>query len=145
MIRKMELFDINRLAEIYFEIFTSSEWNYSWLTFGNTLRYLTDMYNSPKFFGYSLIIDDELNGGCFGDISDYFLHKGYYIKEVFLELKLQKKGLGRAFLTEIEADLQKKSIDNITLVTSKNIPAYGFYKKNGYVDSAETAFMLKIL
>jgi aminoglycoside 6'-N-acetyltransferase I len=141
----MQIEDINRLSEIYREIFISEEWGYNWLTHEKTVTYLTDMFNAPKFVGYVLIIGGELVGGCFGDVGDYYKSVQYYIKELFIELALQKKGTGSWFLAEVEVELKKLDIDNITLNTSRNIPAYKFYHRNGYMDSPESVFMVKFL
>jgi len=145
MIRAMQNEDINRLAEIYYIIFTSDEWRYDWLTENNVLRYFTDMYNTPQCLPYVYIHNGVMVGGCFGDMSDYFNHVQYYIKEIFIERTLQSKGAGSKFLAEIETDLYKRGVENITLFTSKKIHAYGFYHKNGYTDGSESVFMLKIL
>jgi aminoglycoside 6'-N-acetyltransferase I len=141
----MELSDINRLAEIYFEIFRSKEWRYDWLKMDNTVRYLTDLYNTPRSCPFAFIQDGALLGGCFGDISDYFSSVQYYIKEIFIEHSLQNKGAGSGFLADVEADLKKRGVQNITLYTTKKIPAYGFYHKNGYTDGTDSVFMLKLL
>ncbi|MDR1688669.1 MAG: GNAT family N-acetyltransferase [Clostridiales bacterium] len=146
MIRKLEPGDIARLTEIYHKIFTSSEWNYDWLTMKNVTRYLTDMSLFPRFAGFSFFNEKgEIIGACFGDISDYFSTVQYYIKEIFVEMSLQNKGVGSKFLLEVEAYLKKRGVNNVTLYTSKTIPAYKFYRKNGYTDSSDAVFMVKPL
>ena len=139
----MAFFD--RCADIYFNMFTGPEWRFDWLTAENVRRYFKDMAAAPRFKGYIYLNGNEAIGACFGDISDYFSTAQYYIKEIFVEQTIQRQGVGSRFLAEIEADLKKSGVDNVILSTSRNIGAYGFYKKNGYVENNETAFFVKFL
>lgn len=145
MIRRLEISDFEILASMYDKIFKSEKWKFDWLNIDNIIRYFTDIYNSPKFTGYTFIYNGRVSGACLGEISDYFSSVQYYIKEIFIELDLQNKGVGSIFLNEIECDLKKRGVNNMTLYTSKNIPAYKFYHKNGYVDSTESVYMVKFL
>jgi len=135
----------DRLADIYHRMFTSIEWGFDWLTIENTRRYFTDMSRAPRCKGYIYLDSADAIGCCFGEISDYFNTVQYTIKEIFIDPLLQGKGLGSGFLREIESDLQKNKIDNVILSTSKSIKAFGFYKKNGYVESPETVFLVKFI
>lgn len=55
----------------------------------------------------------------------------------------QSKGLGRKFLSKIEFLLKEDGIDTIVLLTERTVPAYRFYKRNGFAESTEQAFMVK--
>ena len=136
---------LESLVKIYHGIFTSPEWGFTWLTVDNTRRYLKDMSAAPRFKGYVLLNGNEAAGGCFGEVSDYFSSVQYTIKEIFIDRRYQGRGRGSAFLSEIEADLAGNKIDNIILSTSKSVRAYGFYMKNGYIESPETVFLVKFL
>ena len=139
----MAYFD--RCVKLYYDMFTSPEWGFTWLTMEKTRRYFTDMANAPRFKGYMYMQDGDAAGACFGDISDYFKTAQYYIREIFVDQSIQGRGVGSRFLADIEADLKRCGIDNVILSTSRGIKAFDFYKNNGYIENPETAFLVKFL
>ena len=56
----------------------------------------------------------------------------YYIDEFCVSYASQGKGYGSQFLDLVDADIKKKGLNAIILNTSKNVPAYDFYLKNGF-------------
>ena len=46
-------------------------------------------------------------------------------------------------MKELSVHLKTLEIDYITLVTDYSVPAFSFYKKNGFKESTETAFMVR--
>jgi len=132
-------------VNIYYDMFTSPDWGFDWLTIENARRYFKDVSDSPRFKGYIYLNGGEAAGCCLGEISDYFCTAQYTIKEIYIDPALQGKGHGSGFLSEIEADLKKYGIDNILLSTSRSVKAYNFYIKNGFIVSPETVFLVKFL
>jgi len=130
---------------MYHGLFTSPEWDFKWLTIENTRRYFNDLSAAPRFKGYSYLNGSEAIGFCFGEISDYFNASQYIIKEIFIDPPMQGKGCGSGFLNAIESDLKKNKVDNILLSTSRSIKAFGFYLKNGFVESPETVYLVKFI
>lgn len=45
---------------------------------------------------------------------------------------MQGKGLGTEFLRLLEESLREKEIKTIFLMTGKTMPAFAFYRKNGF-------------
>ena len=136
---------LNECAGIYHSMFTSGEWNFNWLTIENTKRYFNDLCGAPRFKGFIYLVDNKLTGACFGDVSDYFSTAQYTIKEIFIDQHVQGKGLGSAFLADIENNLRDNGINNIILSTSRGIKAFDFYKKNGFIENPDTVFLVKFL
>ncbi|MCL2874189.1 MAG: GNAT family N-acetyltransferase [Defluviitaleaceae bacterium] len=135
---------INICVELFFDVFTDEPFNFQ-ITADNMTRYLTDISNSPNFKGYMYFMGKRLIGICFGAFIDYFQVNTYDIKEVAVAKDCQGSGIGGAFLNEIEKDLAKSGVKAVTLATQKTIPAFGFYKKNGYSISDNTVYMSKSL
>lgn len=67
----------------------------------------------------------------------------YYIFELGLTPHRQGEGLGTFFLQEIERLVKPKEITHIYLQTERTVPAYGFYKKNGFLELADHASLFK--
>ncbi|GHU51322.1 hypothetical protein AGMMS49975_04340 [Clostridia bacterium] len=145
MIREIRQTDLEILGEMYYKLFTSEGWKFEWLEQDNVRRYLKDMYEINNFRGYVYIYENILLGCCFGEASDYFSAKQFVIKEIYMDLKVQRRGLGTLFLSEIEEDLKENGFNNVMLYTVKTIPAYEFYHKNGYIDGDECSCLAKFL
>ena len=135
---------INSCAKLFFDVFTDEPFNYQ-LTESNMLRYLTDISNMANFRGYMYFMDGKLIGMCFGCLIDYFGTLSYDIKEVAVAKSCQGIGAGAAFFRAIEKNLTAAGVKAVTLATQKEIPAFKFYKKNGYSPSESTVYMSKQL
>ena len=66
-----------------------------------------------------------------------------YIDEFFISPDHQNKGYGKALLEHIEQYSKERELSGITLLTSRNVPASEFYKKNGFQELEHIAFMFK--
>lgn len=69
----------------------------------------------------------------------------YYIKEFCIRRDSQKMGYGSIFLQELGEFLLTRKIRAIGLTTERNVPAYAFYKKNGFIELDKTVFLARIL
>lgn len=130
---------------MFLDVYKNKPWNYTWLIFENTLRYFTDLFNTPCFIGFKFIEDNITVGYCVGISSDYFVGNSFEIKEIFISRQLQNKGLGSNFLGMVEKSLKDFEVDRITLATQREIPAFDFYLKNGYEVSEGAVFLSKCL
>ena len=94
---------------------------------------------------------DDLCGGMymtafvFGVLDDYFEGVLYSISEFAVSPFMQRKGVGSAVLGMLENRLSTNGVDAVNLNTSIHLPAYGFYKKNGYQEVAENVSFMKWL
>lgn len=144
-IQKAAFGDIEISANLFYEVFTTQEWNFTWLTVEKAKNYFTDLFNTPNFIGFLLLEDEEIIGACFGIANTNFINNQYEIKEIFVRPNLQGKGMGSLFLEEVEKNLISMGYDLITLYTQKTIKAYDFYKNKEYVDLKDTAHLMKLL
>ena len=136
--------DLPILVGIYVRAFRAEPICYDWLHEEQALPYLYDMTITPKFEGFVYKINKKIVGFCFGAYDDYFQGSLFDIKEFAIEPSLHKKGVGSVFLAEIEKKAAKKGCDGIILRTSKDIPAFHFYIKNGYEDVLSTVCLTKL-
>lgn len=58
--------------------------------------------------------------------------------------EFQNKGIGSFFLSEIEKYVQTLGINHIFLQTESNVPAYEFYKKNGFFELDRHVSLVKM-
>ena len=80
-----------------------------------------------------------------GDIKHWFRGTEYLINELCIKTDRQGTGAGTFFLTEIEKAVKKMGIKQIFLLTGRDVPAYNFYKKNGYVEESNTVPLSKYI
>ncbi|MBP5519032.1 MAG: GNAT family N-acetyltransferase [Treponema sp.] len=61
------------------------------------------------------------------------------------EAKRPGSGAGTFFLGEIEKTVKKLGITTMFLLTDSNVPAFHFYKKNGFVQEETNVAFFKCL
>ena len=93
---------------------------------------LVDFFHSPHFMGWYVEQDQEIIGGCIGNIETYYSGKYYYLKEMFMTPKLQAKGIGQQLLKNIQAELKALGIKMIILYTTNEGHQLSFYQKQGF-------------
>ena len=136
----------NEAVELFMGVFQAEPFGYTWLRREDVARYFTDLTNTPSELSF-LYYDDKglLTGLCFGAINDYFLHKLYDIKEFAVRRQAQGRGAGGRMLEEVSAFLKQEGVAAITLSTQREIPAYEFYIKNGFVASKSSVTLSKTI
>lgn len=67
-----------------------------------------------------------------GHIRHWYSGTEYYIDELCIQTDKQENGIGTYFLKEIEKGIKEIGLVQIFLQTERNVPAYGFYQKNGF-------------
>jgi aminoglycoside 6'-N-acetyltransferase I len=71
-------------------------------------------------------------GLSMGRMKHWYTGTEYYIDELCIRTDRQGTGLGTLFLQEIEHAIREDGMVQIFLQTSADVPAYQFYRKNGF-------------
>jgi aminoglycoside 6'-N-acetyltransferase I len=137
--------DLSPCTDIFVAAFNAPPLDYPFVTVEKARRYLRDITGTPGFAGFVYRVENTLAAFCFGSTDDYFYDPQYVIKEFAVHPCRQGKGIGTAFLSAIENHLTDNGIKGLSLQTSRTIPAYHFYKKNGFSVSEETVTFMKSL
>ena len=140
---KNEHFD--DVLRIYVDAFTSPPLNYSFVTKAKAERYIKDMLRTPGFVGYVNLDEKRINAFIFGKIDNYFQGTLYEIMELAVDPSIQRSGMGSKVMRLLESRLISLGVEAISLNTSRHLPAYAFYQKNGYMEVANNVSMAKIL
>lgn len=135
--------DMPACAGIFKEIFTGEPWNQETVTTQNALRYIRDLSITPGFLGFVYHVDGQPAGMVLGTVNDYFFDPQYDIKELAVAVAYQRLGVGTRMLADVEAYLAARGVAFMLLQTSRMIPAYDFYIRNGYALVPETVNMAK--
>jgi len=136
--------DLEICAEIYKEAF-SQVIDAALLTRENIWRYVRDLTLVPNFIGYTCWLENEMVAFCFGQLCNYFESTIYEISEIAVTSKYHRQGIGTQVLNALEKKLAGFNVSAINLSTSREIPAYNFYLKNGYDEVPEITTLAKWL
>ena len=140
---KNEYFE--EVLRIYVDAFTSPPLNYGFVTNEKAARYIWDIIHAPGFLGYVFKNGDKIVAFIFGSVDNYFDGTIYKIKEFAVDPKHQRVGTGTAVLKELESKLAAFGVCAMNLNTSRHLPAYAFYQKNGYTEITESVSLMKWL
>ncbi|MCL2189717.1 MAG: GNAT family N-acetyltransferase [Defluviitaleaceae bacterium] len=137
--------DFNACVNLFIAAFSAPPLSYDFLTEEKVRRYLRDLINTPGFAGYIYEFEGEAAAFCFGKTEDYFHAPQYVVNELAVHPNLHGKGVGRAAMQAVEAELAKTGYVAVALETSKIIPAYYFYRKLGYENISDNVSLTKPL
>ncbi len=118
-------------ADILVDAYNGEPWNDEW-TRDKALEKLVCFFHSPKFHGWMAFENNKLSGCCVGNIEPYFSGDYFYLKEMFVLTKFQKKGIGKAMMSALREFLSEINIDTIILFTAKDFFPFDFYLKTGF-------------
>lgn len=122
------------LKLLFRDIFMNPPWNDDWSDDIQLTEYLLDLTASRNSLAFGLLDGDRLVGLSLGSIMHWCTGTEYYIYEFCIDRSRQHEGLGTFFLHGIEDAVRDMGVDHIFLQTENNVPAYDFYRKNGFTE-----------
>ena len=140
---KNEHFD--EVVQIYVKAFTAPPLDYDFITSEKAARYIRDVIQAPGFLGYVYVNGSKTISFIFGAVDNYFDGTVFQIKEFAVDPKYQRVGMGSIVLKELEQKLAAFGVDAMNLNTSRHLPAYAFYLKNGYTEITENVSLMKMI
>ncbi len=142
-VKKLGLESIEEVKSLFFEVFTNEPWNDDWSDPAQLHGYMEDLMGNRNSLTFGLYEDDSLTGLSMGSVMHWCRGKEYFIFELCIMADRQGKGLGTEFLKRIEEYCKCHEITQIFLQTERTVPAYGFYKKNGFIELSDHASLFK--
>ncbi len=143
-IRELNLDHIDAIKRLMIDIFSKEPWNDTW-TDEQLHLYVYEMIENKNSLSFGLFEDDNMIGMALGHVKHWYEGTEYWIDEFGILPAKQGDGVGTEFLVEIEQSLADKGIIYIALLTERTVPAYNFYKRNGFDEKEETSFFVKRL
>lgn len=122
---------LEKCALLLMEVYNAEPWNDKWneeKAFEKLLCY----FNSPKIFGLIAVEEKNILGCSLGNIEPYYTGDYFYLKEMFVSVKSQRKGFGSQMMASLKEHLEIIGIKSIILFTSKALFPYDFYQKNNF-------------
>jgi len=139
-IRKAKKSDIEEIANILREESSKKPYNERY----SPKKSVQEVERLLKEDLYVAVIDDIVIGFIASSVTRDD-NKKVYIDELWLSLKYQKQGVGKALMTYVENRYKARGIKVIRLVTKKSSGAFKFYKKLKYKETTGMVFVEKKL
>lgn len=133
-LRTLSIHNIDEIKDFFFHIFTKEPWNDDWSDKTQLHAYMTDLIGNVNSLALGLFVNGNMVGLSMGCIKHWYSGTEYCIDEFCIKKEEQGQGLGKYFLKEIETYIKQKGIQQILLQTERTVPAYSFYKKNGFLE-----------
>ncbi len=132
-IKRLDKASIDDVKDLFRSVFTGPPWHEVW-TEDQLDEYMKDLTEVRNSLVYGLYEEDELVGIAIGKIKHWCEGTEYFIEEFCIRTDMQGKGYGKGFISLIEEELKKMSVDTIYLMTDRSKPAYHFYQKIGFTE-----------
>ena len=135
-LKKLSIDDKEDIKAVFVSVFTKEPWCDDWSDKEQLDLYICDLIGQNYSLTYGLYDDtDELIGISLGYIKHWYSGTEYIINELCIKTERQGAGAGTFFISEIEKAIKELGLKQIFLLTDSNVPAYEFYRKNGFVES----------
>ena len=131
------------IKDLFTGVFAIAPWNDDWSDREQLDLYIHDLIGQNNSLTYGLFENGKLIGLSMGHIKHWYSGTEYYIDELCIQTDKQGNGIGTYFLKEIEKEIKELGMTQIFLQTGSNVPAYGFYQKNGFFELKELVSFVK--
>ncbi len=133
-LRILNLDQIEEIREFFFQVFSNEPWNDDWSDQNQLHAYISDLIGNNNSLALGFYENETMVGLVMGSIRHWYSGTEYYIDEFCIKTEEQGRGLGTQFMQAIEIYIKNKGMKHIFLQTERNMPAYQFYKRNGYIE-----------
>ena len=131
-IKELTIEKIDIIKSFFKDIFTREPWNDDWSDNEQLHQYITDIIGNRNSLAFGLFEGEQLLGLALGNIKHWYTRTEFFVEEFCVKTEMQGQGLGTEFLRLLEVELRVREIKTIFLMTGKEMPAFAFYKKNGF-------------
>ena len=142
MIRAYASGDFGACRDLFIEVFNAPPWNNQWTEATAAVR-LRDFIDQKRFLGFTLWEGEVLLGAAICRVTSYYTGDQIYVEELFVRPDCQRGGHGTALMRALEVYAREHGIVGITLLTGREYPSFGFFRKCGYERLDYLAFMFK--
>ncbi|MDE7170612.1 MAG: GNAT family N-acetyltransferase [Oscillospiraceae bacterium] len=133
------------IKKLFAGVFTKEPWNDDWSDEQQLEQYMHDLIGQSNSLTFGLYEGAELIGVSMGRIKHWYTGTEYYVDELCISTPKQGQGIGTLFLREIESACVELGLTHIFLLTENDVPAFKFYKKQGFYELEHSATFAKKL
>lgn len=144
-LRELNTDHMKEIKDFFVYVFTKEPWKDDWSDEEQLQAYIMDLIGNHNSLVLGFFENGNMVGLSIGSIRHWYTGTEYYINELCVKTEEQGRGLGTQFLKAIETFLIQKGIIQIFLQTERSVPAYNFYKKNGFFELDGHVSLAKLL
>ena len=142
-LKQLSVEEIETIKSFFADVFMKEPWNDDWSDKEQLHAYIVDLIGNPNSLTLGLFEEGQMVGLSMGSIMHWYSGTQYYIVELCIKTTEQGRGLGKHFLEFIETYTKSKGVSYIFLQTERTVPAYEFYKKNGFFELEDHVSLVK--
>ena len=133
------------LTRLFRVVFTQEPWNDDWSDRTQLDAYIDDLTGQNNSLTLGYFEGGRLVGLSMGHVKHWHTGTEYLIDEFCVEPSSQGRGVGTEFLRLIGNYLKERGIHHIFLLTDRTVPAFDFYRKNGFRELKDSVSFVKTL
>lgn len=133
-LKELTMDSFEEITNFFVGVFSNEPWNDDWSDKNQLHAYMTELVDNKNSLVYGLFNEDKMVGLSMGYIKHWYEGTEYVINEFCVKAEKQGQGIGSKFLELIDANIKERGINTIFLLTDRDVPAYEFYKKNGFIE-----------
>ena len=133
-LKRLSIDDKEAIKNLFTDVFSCEPWNDDWSDRKQLDLYIDDLCGQEYSLTYGLYDGCELIGLSMGYIKHWYTGTEYIINELCIKTARQNSGAGTFFLKQIEKSIKEMGLEQIFLLTDRDVPAYHFYRKNGFIE-----------
>ena len=137
--------DKEQIIAFYTGVFTQPPWNDDWSDKAQLASYIEDLTGNKNSVAFGFFQGEEMVGLSMGSIRHWYQGTEYFIDEFCVRTDLQGQGIGTAFLKAVEDRIRTMGVVHIFLLTDCDVPAFAFYRKNGFTMLEKNTALKKTL
>lgn len=146
ILKKLSVENKDEIASFFKGVFMREPWNDDWSDEKQLNQYILDLIGNPNSLIFGFFEDDhELVGLAMGCIRHWYEGTEYEVAEFCISAERQGQGIGTEFIKSIAEYIRKEGICRIFLQTERGVPAYEFYKKQGFVEMSDHVSFVKMV
>ena len=144
-LRVLTIRDRETVKGLFRDVFTNEPWNDDWSDEAQLDAYIDDLTGQSYSLTLGYFDGDRIVGLSMGYIKHWYTGTEYCIDELCVKTDRQGKGLGTQFIALIEKYLLERGVGTIYLETGRDVPAFTFYKKQGFTEIPDHISLFKNL
>ena len=142
-IKEINTSSLEEVKNLFKGAFGGPPWNEKWKD-DQLDEYMHDLIDVRGSLVFGLFECNRMIGVSIGKIKHWCSGTEYFIEELCISNDYQGRGMGKEFFSLIKEQLRKRQIHQIFLLTDRDKPAYGFYKRVGFKELPEiTSFFME--
>lgn len=140
LLRNLTDRDLPAVKSLIRGAFAAEPWNDRWDDEDIFDQYIADLTQNANSVALGLFQADALVALALGRLKHWFNGTEFAIDDLCVSPACQGSGIGSELIRHLQAYARKNNIAKLSLKTSRDAPAYYFYRKNGFEEQTRDVF-----